>query len=59
VTRPLTAGTLLAVLIEAAAAALVYFMLFFGVAIGRRDRMAYVSKLKHLLGRRGRLAPAA
>jgi O-antigen/teichoic acid export membrane protein len=58
-TRLISAGTLLAVLIQSAGAALLYFALFFGVAIGRRDRDQYIAKLMQLLGRRGRLAPAA
>ncbi len=58
-TRQISAGTLLAVLMQAAGAAVLYFALFFGVAIGRRDRTQYAAKLMQLLGRTGRLAPAA
>lgn len=51
-------ATLLAVSGEAALAAISYFMLF-AIAIGRRDRSEYVSKVKLLLGRGPRLQPAA
>ena len=43
---------------EAAFVAVVYFALF-AVAIGRRDRTEYVSKVRLLLGRGPRLLPAA
>ena len=52
-------GTLLAVLMEAALAAAVYLALFFMIAVGRRDRAQYAAKVMELIGRRGRLAPAA
>jgi O-antigen/teichoic acid export membrane protein len=58
-TRQISAGTLLAVLMQAAGGALLYFALFFGVAVGRQDRDQYIARLMRLLGRRGRLAPAA
>ena len=51
-------ATLLAVSGEAGAAAIVYFALF-AIAIGRRDRTEYVSKVMLLLGRAPRLLPAA
>jgi O-antigen/teichoic acid export membrane protein len=59
VRRFATSGTLLAVLLEAAIAAALYLALFVAVAIGRRDRAQYAAKVMELLGRRGRLAPAA
>jgi O-antigen/teichoic acid export membrane protein len=58
-TRNISAGTLLAVLLQSMAAAVVYFALFFGVAVGRKDRAEYVDRLLKLLGRNRRLAPAA
>jgi O-antigen/teichoic acid export membrane protein len=58
-TRSISTGTLLALLTQAALAAVLYFVLFFGVAIGRRDRSEYLARLMHLMGRNSRLAPAA
>lgn len=58
-TRSISSGTLLAVSMQAAAAGVLYLALFFAVAIGRRDRALYTSKAMELLGRRGRLVPAA
>jgi O-antigen/teichoic acid export membrane protein len=58
-TRQISSGTLLAVLMQAAGAALLYFAMFFGVAIGRRDRADYVAKLRQLIGRRRPIVPAA
>ncbi len=55
----ISSGTLLAVLVEAAGTGLLYELLFFGIAIGRRDRMQYADKLKQLLRQRPLLAPAA
>jgi hypothetical protein len=55
----ISSGTLLAVLVQAAGTGLLYELLFFGIAIGRRDRMQYVGKLKQLLQQRPGLAPAA
>jgi O-antigen/teichoic acid export membrane protein len=52
-------GTLLAVVIQAAAATFLYFALFFGIAVGRHDRRLYTLKLMELMGRGRRLAPAA
>jgi O-antigen/teichoic acid export membrane protein len=46
------------VLVEAAAAALLYVALFV-VALGRRDRAQYAARLRELAGRRRNLAPAA
>jgi len=57
-TRIVSSGTLLAVLTQAVAATILYFALF-GIAIGRQDRAQYMAKLMQLLGRKGRLAPAA
>jgi O-antigen/teichoic acid export membrane protein len=55
---PWGGATLMAVSCEAAAASIVYFGLF-ALAIGRRDRSEYVSKVLVLLGRWPGLAPAA
>jgi O-antigen/teichoic acid export membrane protein len=52
VSRNLTGDTLVGVGLEAAAGALLYFWLFFAVAIGRRDRAMYTSKALEILGRR-------
>lgn len=49
-TRSISSGTLLAVAIQAAAAGLVYVVLFIGLAIGRHDRAMYVAKARELLG---------
>jgi hypothetical protein len=57
--RNISAGTLLAVLLQAMVAAVVYFALFFGVAGERNDRAEYVDRLLTLSGRNRRLAPAA
>jgi hypothetical protein len=57
-TRLISSGTLLAVVVQAAAAGLVYLALFFAIAIGRRDRVMYATKAMELLGRR-RLVSAA
>jgi O-antigen/teichoic acid export membrane protein len=57
--RGTSSGTLLAVLIEATIACAVYLALFFLIAVGRRDRAHYAAKAMELIGRRGRLAPAA
>jgi O-antigen/teichoic acid export membrane protein len=59
VTRAISSGTLLAVLLQVVAAGLLYLTLFFGIAVGRQDRRAYVAKVKMLLATRRRLAPAA
>jgi O-antigen/teichoic acid export membrane protein len=59
VTRNISSGTLLAVLLQSVAAAALYYALFFGIAIGRRDRQEYVDRLMKLLGKNKRLAPAA
>lgn len=58
-TRYFSSGTLLAVFLQVVAGGVVYLALFFGVAVGRRDRAAYFAKLMSLLARRGQLAPAA
>jgi O-antigen/teichoic acid export membrane protein len=57
--RQISSGTLLAVLLEVAAAGLIYLGLFFGIAVGRRDREAYTAKVMSLVRRRRRLARAA
>jgi O-antigen/teichoic acid export membrane protein len=46
-------GTLLAVVLQALVAAVLYLALFFAFAIGRRDRALYTAKALELLGRRG------
>lgn len=56
-TRLITSGTLLAVVMQAAGGTVLYLALFYGVAIGRRDRALYTAKAMELMGRR--LAPAA
>jgi O-antigen/teichoic acid export membrane protein len=58
-TSRISSGTLLAVLVQAAGAGLLYELLFFGLAIGRTDRAQYAGKLKQLLRQRPGLAPAA
>ena len=57
-TRLISSGTLLAVVVQAAAAGVAYLALFFAVAIGRGDRALYMAKAAELLGRR-RLVSAA
>jgi len=57
-TRLISSGTLLAVVLQAAAAGVAYLALFFAVAIGRGDRALYMAKAAELLGRR-RLVSAA
>lgn len=52
VTRDISSGTFLAVAVQAAAGGLVYLALFFGMAIGRRDRAFYVAKARELAGRK-------
>jgi O-antigen/teichoic acid export membrane protein len=56
-TRHISSGTFLAVCVQAAAAAVLYLALLFGVAIGKKERELYVGKLLELAGRRG-LTPA-
>lgn len=48
---PLWNGTLLAVALQAGVGALIYYALFFGVAIGRTDRAFYIAKTRELLSR--------
>ncbi|HET7617683.1 MAG TPA: oligosaccharide flippase family protein [Vicinamibacterales bacterium] len=57
--RQISSGTLLAVMFQAGAAAVLYFGLFFFIAIGRVDRTLYIARLRRLLGRDRQLAPAA
>jgi O-antigen/teichoic acid export membrane protein len=57
-TRLISSGTLLAVVLQAAAAGVAYLALFFALAIGRTDRLLYATKAMELLGWR-RLASAA
>jgi O-antigen/teichoic acid export membrane protein len=52
-TKTFSAGTLLAVALQAGVGALIYYALFFGVAIGRRDRAVYTAKVLELAGRSG------
>jgi hypothetical protein len=56
-TRLISSGTVLAVVLQAAAGARLYVALFV-VARGRRDRALYTSKVKALLSRRQPLASA-
>ena len=58
-TRRFSSGTLLAVMLEAGGAGLLYLALFFLIAVGRRDRSQYAAKFMEVVARRGRLAPAA
>jgi hypothetical protein len=51
-TRHISSGTLLAVMLQAAAGAVLYLALFFAIAIGRRDRALYTAKALELVGRR-------
>ena len=57
VTRRISSGTLLAVVLQAAAGGVLYLALFFAFAIGRRDRAIYLAKARELTRRR-RLQPA-
>lgn len=57
-TRVISSGTLLAVVLQSVAGGILYLALFFGIAVGRRDRALYTAKAMELLGRRG-LASAA
>lgn len=52
VTRHISSGTFLAVVLQALAAAVLYFALFFGFAITRKDRRYYIAKALELTGRR-------
>ena len=56
--RLISSGTLLAVVLQTVGGGLLYLALFFAVAIGRRDRTLYTAKVMELLGRR-RLVSAA
>jgi peptidoglycan biosynthesis protein MviN/MurJ (putative lipid II flippase) len=56
-TRHISSGTLLAVALQAVLGGVVYLALFFTVAIGKRDRAEYVSKVTQVTRRR-RLQPA-
>jgi O-antigen/teichoic acid export membrane protein len=56
--KPYSPARLSGVLCEAALAALLYFALFLA-AIGRADRFGYLTRVKSLIGRGPRLAPAA
>jgi len=57
VTRQAASGRLLAVLLQAAAADLLYLALFFLIAVGARDRRRYWDQLTQIIARRGRLVP--
>src|SRR6185503_16078366 len=52
VTRHISSGTLLAVVLQASGGSLLYLALFFVIAIGRRDRALYAAKFVELIGRR-------
>ena len=52
ITRHISSGTLLAVLVQATGGGLLYLALFFVIAIGRRDRALYTAKFVELIGRR-------
>jgi O-antigen/teichoic acid export membrane protein len=52
VTRHISSGTLLAVVLQASGGGLLYLALFFAIAIGRRDRALYAAKVVELVGRR-------
>jgi len=58
-TRGISSGTLLAVMLQAGGAGLLYLALFFLIALGRRDRAQYAGKFMEVVARRGRLVPAA
>jgi O-antigen/teichoic acid export membrane protein len=58
-TRLISSGTLLAVVLQAAVGSVLYLALFFAVAIGRRDRQLYTAKAMELLLGWRRLASAA
>ncbi|MFL6278612.1 MAG: oligosaccharide flippase family protein [Vicinamibacterales bacterium] len=51
-TRHISSGTLLAVVLQASGGGLLYMALFFAIAIGRRDRALYTAKFVELVGRR-------
>jgi O-antigen/teichoic acid export membrane protein len=50
-TQTLLGGTLLAVGLQAAAGAVIYYALFLGIAVGRADRAFYIAKALELAGR--------
>ena len=56
-TRHISSGTLLAVVLQAFGGGVLYLALFYAVAIGSADRVLYTAKVMELLGRR-RLAAA-
>ena len=51
-TRGVTGTTLVGVALHAAIGAAIYLLLFFGIAIGRSDRVLYTTKALEILGRR-------
>ena len=51
-TRHISSGTFLAVVLQALGGAVLYFALFFGFAITRKDRRYYIAKALELTGRR-------
>ena len=51
-TRHISSGTLLAVVLQAVGGGVLYLTLFFVIAIGRRDRALYTTKAMEVLGRR-------
>jgi O-antigen/teichoic acid export membrane protein len=52
ITRHLSSGTLLALVLQSLAGGVLYLALFFAIAIGRRDRALYTAKALELVGRR-------
>jgi O-antigen/teichoic acid export membrane protein len=52
--RDISSGTFLAVALAAACGGVVYLALFFGIAVGRRDRALYLAKARELIGRNRR-----
>jgi O-antigen/teichoic acid export membrane protein len=58
-TRDHLPATLLAIAAQGGFGLLLYLAVFFGVAVGRQDRRAYVARLRDLLGRPRRLPAAA
>jgi O-antigen/teichoic acid export membrane protein len=57
--RDTATPTVFTVALQSIAGGLLYVVLFFGVAIGRRDRALYVQKARELIGRRSAAAPKA
>jgi O-antigen/teichoic acid export membrane protein len=51
-TQDISSGTFLAVAVQAALGSVLYLALFFGIAVGSRDRALYLSKARELVERR-------